>query len=142
VVKSQVGCDFCAIVSGSLAARIVFRDDQTLAFLDRHPVFPGHTLLIPIDHYETLEDLPNELISPLFSNAKRLTIAVRNALKADGIFLGINNKVSQSVPHLHIHVVPRRAKDGLRGFFWPRQKYESEEQQTTIQESIKRELSA
>ncbi len=93
-------------------------------------------------HYETIEDLPPDIIGPLFSNAKRLAIAVRRATVSDGTFLGINNKISQSVPHLHVHVVPRRAKDGLRGFFWPRQKYESEEEEAKIQVAIRRELDA
>jgi histidine triad (HIT) family protein len=132
---------FCQIARGIVPARIVFRDSISLAFLDRRPVFLGHTLLIPIAHYETLEDLPSELVGPLFSNAKQLSIAVRKAVDADGTFLGMNNKVSQSVPHLHIHIIPRRAGDGLRGFFWPRQKYDSEEQEIQIQKAIERELS-
>jgi len=121
-------------------ARIVFSDDTCVAFLDRRPVFPGHCLLIPKNHYETIEELPSDLIGLYFSNVKRLSIAVRKAMEADGIFLGINNRVSQSVPHLHTHVVPRHRGDGLRGFFWPRQKYESEAQESEIQEKIKCEL--
>jgi len=120
----------------------VFTDDVSIAFLDRRPIFPGHCLLIPKEHYETFEDLPRELIGPLFSNCQRITAAVRRAMKADGTFLGINNKISQSVHHMHIHVVPRRARDGLRGFFWPRQKYTSEQQEIQIQEVIKRELAS
>ncbi len=138
--ETQKDCDFCNIGAGNLPARIVFEDDISIAFLDRRPVFLGHCLLIPKEHYETFEDLPRELIGPLFTNCQRITIAVRKALDADGTFLGINNKVSQSVHHVHIHVVPRREKDGLRGFFWPRQKYESELQEDQIQEAIKREL--
>ena len=104
---------------------MVFEDDSTLAFLDHRPLFPGHCLLIPKMHYETLADLPSDLIAPLFGNARLLAVAVEQAMESEGSFVAINNRVSQSVPHLHIHIVPRRKKDGLRGFFWPRQKYES-----------------
>jgi histidine triad (HIT) family protein len=137
----QDACVFCGIVAGKLPARIVFQDGLSLAFLDRRPVFLGHCLLIPKEHYETIEDLPFELCGPLFYNAKRVATAARIAMAAEGTFLGINNKISQSVPHLHIHIVPRRAKDGLRGFFWPRQKYESESQEIQIQEAIEYALS-
>ncbi len=119
------GCLFCRIVAGEVAAATVFEDESTLAFLDHRPLFPGHCLLIPKAHYETLADLPEGLIAPLFGNARVLAGAVERAMAADGSFVAINNRVSQSVPHLHIHIVPRRKKDGLRGFFWPRQKYES-----------------
>jgi histidine triad (HIT) family protein len=112
-------------VAGEVAAATVSEDDRSLAFLDHRPLFPGHCLLIPKAHYETLTDLPEDLIGPLFSNARWLAIAVEQAMQSDGSFVAINNRVSQSVAHLHIHVVPRRKKDGLRGFFWPRQKYES-----------------
>ena len=138
----QADCVFCGIIRDPSSAFVVLDDSMTLALLDRRPIFPGHCLLIPKMHYETIEDLPSDIIGPLFSNAKRLSIAVRLAMKADGTFLGINNKVSQSVPHLHLHIVPRRAKDGLRGFFWPRQKYESEEEQVKIRDAIRRELEA
>jgi histidine triad (HIT) family protein len=138
---SQKDCVFCDIVSGIVSTRVVYSDEVSLAFLDRRPIFPGHCLLIPKNHYETIEDLPTELIGPLFSNCQRIAKAVRIVLEADGTFLGINNKISQSVPHVHIHIVPRRAKDGLRGFFWPRQKYESEQQAIQIQEAIRSELS-
>src|SRR5947209_11623396 len=122
-------CLFCQIAAGELIAPIVFEDDVSVAFLDHRPVFPGHTLLIPKSHFETLSDLPTELIGPYFTNAKRLAQAIELALEAQGTFLGINNRISQSVPHLHVHVIPRRRKDGLRGFFWPRQKYENSEVQ-------------
>ena len=97
---------------------------MALAFLDVRPVFPGHVLLVPRDHHETLPDLPPELVEPLFARAQRLAAAVPAAVEAAGSFVAMNNVVSQSVPHLHVHVVPRRPKDGLRGFFWPRTKYE------------------
>ena len=119
-------CVFCDIVSGATGAHIVFEDELTLAFLDYRPLFPGHSLLIPRQHHETLADLPNELVAPLFGNAKLLSSAIPAALDAAGSFVAMNNKVSQSVPHLHVHVVPRRPKDGLKGFFWPRNRYDDD----------------
>ena len=119
---------FCAIVAGDTPAHVVYRDDATLAFLDLRPVFPGHVLLVPRDHHETLTDLPPALIEPLFTAARHLAAAVRDGMDAHGTFVAMNNTVSQSVPHLHVHVVPRRRKDGLRGFFWPRQRYAGEEE--------------
>lgn len=119
-------CLFCDIVAGRRDAHIVHRDEDTVAFLDIRPLFAGHCLLVPAEHHETLHDLPPELIEPFFSVARRLSEAVRVAMGAHGSFVGINNKVSQSVPHLHAHVVPRVPKDGLRGFFWPRTKYASD----------------
>ena len=130
-------CVFCGIVAGEVSAPIVFEDKTTMAFLDHRPVFPGHCLLVPRDHFETLADLPAALLGPLFGNAQLLTRAVEEALEAHGTFVGINNRVSQSVPHLHVHIVPRRRKDGLRGFFWPRNKYENAEQMQLVQEAIK-----
>ena len=130
-------CVFCKIVAGELPAPIVFEDDLTLAFLDHRPVFPGHCLLVPKTHFETLVDLPAALVGPFFSNAQLLAQSVEQALEAHGTFVGINNRVSQSVPHLHVHIIPRRRKDGLRGFFWPRHKYESLEQMQLLQEGIK-----
>ena len=114
---------FCQIVAGALPARVVAEDEHTTAFLDRTPVFPGHVLLVPKPHVETLADLPDDLIDPLFAEARRLSAAMESALGAAGSFVAMNNKVSQSVPHLHVHVVPRNRKDGLKGFFWPRHKY-------------------
>ena len=118
-------CLFCRIVAGDVAAATVFEDELSLAFLDHRPLFPGHCLLIPKTHYETLADLPEDLTGPLFGNARLLAGSVEQAMRSEGSFVAINNRVSQSVPHLHIHIVPRRKKDGLRGFFWPRRKYES-----------------
>jgi len=129
-------CIFCAIVAGEVPAPIVFEDDQTIAFLDHRPVFPGHCLLVPREHFETLSDLPAELVGPFFANAQLLSRGVELGMLAQGTFVAINNRVSQSVPHLHVHVVPRRKKDGLRGFFWPRHKYESPEQMNLVQEAI------
>lgn len=130
-------CGFCAIVGDDTRESVVFEDERTLAFLDHRPLFPGHCLLIPKIHYETLADLPEDLIGPLFRNARLLAAAVEQAQSAEGSFVGINNRVSQSVPHLHIHVVPRRKKDGLRGFFWPRQKYENAAEMERVRDSLR-----
>ena len=115
-------------------------DEDCLAFLDQRPVFPGHVLLIPRAHHETLVDLPHELLEPLFADAQRLADAVPRALDATGTFVAVNNKVSQSVPHLHVHVVPRRPKDGLRGFFWPRTKYTDDDEMATTAAAIRAQL--
>lgn len=130
-------CVFCKIIRGELPAYIVFEDDLSLAFLDAKPVFPGHTLLVPRQHYETLIDLPGPLVGPLFQNAQLLARAMETGLKADGTFVAINSHVSQSVPHMHIHVVPRRYGDGLKGFFWPRQKYKDQEEILAIQNTLR-----
>lgn len=115
----------------------VFEDSVSLAFLDHRPLFPGHCLLLPKQHHATLADLPAELVAPLFINAQLLTRAVEAAMEAEGTFAGINNRVSQSVPHLHIHIVPRRRKDGLRGFFWPRTAYKDPEEAARAQQAIR-----
>jgi histidine triad (HIT) family protein len=141
-MADAIACPFCRIVKGEISAAVVFADEQTLAFLDERPLFPGHCLLIPKNHCETLADLAEDLIAPLFGNARMLAEAVERAMGGEGSFVAINNRVSQSVPHLHVHVVPRRKKDGLRGFFWPRHKYESaaeiERVQDTLREAIRR----
>ena len=115
-------CLFCGIVSRKIEAKIVFEDAISIAFLDNRPLFAGHCLLIPKAHYATLIDLPADLVGPLFLNAQHLTKVVEAAMSAEGSFVAMNNVVSQSVPHFHIHIVPRKKGDGLRGFFWPRQK--------------------
>ncbi len=135
-------CVFCDIVRGETPAHVVFEDDVSLAFLDVRPLFEGHTLLVPREHHETLADLPHELVGPFFSNAQMLARAVVEAMGATGSFVAINNKVSQSVPHLHVHVVPRRPKDGLRGFFWPRRKYRGDEEMAVVAESIRTAVGA
>ena len=122
------GCRFCAIVEDPRTAHLVLDDDVALAFLDNRPLFKGHTLLIPREHYETLPDMPEELVGPLFVRARLLAGAMEKGLGAAGSFVAQNNRISQSVPHLHVHVVPRNPKDGLRGFFWPRTKYVSPEE--------------
>lgn len=104
---------------------MVFEDDASVAFLDNRPLFPGHSLLVPREHLETIWDVPDDLIASLFANARLISRAVRDAMGAEGAFIAANNVVSQSVPHFHVHLVPRNRKDGLRGFFWPRRKYES-----------------
>jgi len=137
VIKAAADCIFCQIVAGSLAAPVVFEDESSLAFLDHRPVFPGHVLLMPRPHYETLADLPAEMLQPFFGDAQLIARAVEQAMGAEGTFVAMNNRVSQSVPHLHVHIVPRRRKDGLRGFFWPRQKYESPEAMERVREMIR-----
>lgn len=122
-----MGCVFCDIVSGTVPAHVVLDEPDVVAFLDSRPVFPGHVLVVPRQHHETLPELPAPLRDAVFAVVSRLTTAVMAGLEADGAFVASNQVVSQSVPHLHVHVVPRRRKDGLRGFFWPRQKYASDE---------------
>lgn len=133
-------CTFCEIVAGGLAADIILDEPEAFAFLDRRPVFPGHTLLVPRRHVESLDDLPPELVAPLFDAARRLSRAVRLAVEADGSFVAVNNRISQSVPHLHVHILPRRRRDGLRGFFWPRLGYEDEVQRLRTAEAIRAAL--
>ena len=133
-------CIFCRIRDGEIAAHLVLDEPDTLGFLDQRPVFPGHVLVIPRVHHETLMDLPADLLEPLFAAAQRMSRAVQDAMDADGIFMAANNVVSQSVPHLHVHVVPRRRKDGLRGFFWPRQRYPSDEAMASTAAAIQAAL--
>ena len=135
-------CLFCQVANRELPARLVFADEISLAFLDHRPVFPGHCLLIPKIHYETLTDLPEDLIGPLFQRAQLLARAVELAMEAQGTFVAMNNRVSQSVPHFHVHVVPRRRKDGLKGFFWPRYPYPDDEAADAVQHSIRQALAS
>ena len=130
-------CLFCRIAAGDEPAQVVFEDERTMAFLDTRPLFHGHALLVPRDHHETLADLPADLVEPLFTNAQLLSRAVPKAMKKPGSFVALNNVVSQSVPHLHVHIVPRKKKDGLRGFFWPRTKYESDAEMKTVGDAIR-----
>jgi len=118
-----MSCLFCEIAARRVPAEIVYEDDLAVAFLDHRPVFAGHVLLVPRTHVITLAELPAGEVGPLFQLTQRLEVAVERGLEADGTFIAINNIVSQSVPHLHIHIVPRRKKDGLKGFFWPRAPY-------------------
>jgi histidine triad (HIT) family protein len=127
-VRDVAGCLFCQIVAGEVPGFTVASTDECVAFLDIRPVFKGHVLVVPREHVVTLADLPVPLISPLFEFAQRLSVAAEKGLGAGGSFVAMNNKVSQSVAHLHVHVVPRTKGDGLRGFFWPRTKYASDEE--------------
>jgi histidine triad (HIT) family protein len=129
-------CVFCAIVRGEAPAWVVSRGEAFASFLDVTPLFPGHVLLVPARHVETLGELEPEEVGPLFVEARRLARAVERALGAGGTFVAMNNRVSQSVPHLHVHVVPRTKGDGLKGFFWPRKKYASDEERETVRAAI------
>ena len=133
-------CAFCPIIAGEAPAHVVLDDEVAMAFLDRRPLFPGHTLLVPRVHHETLTDLPPDLLAPLFERAQRLAAAMESALGAKGSFVAMNNRVSQSVPHLHVHVVPRTKGDGLKGFFWPRTRYESDEQAAEVAATLRAAL--
>lgn len=128
-----MSCKFCDMPA------TIFEDDISLAFLDHKPLFPGHVLLIPKQHVETLSDLPAEQVGPFFANVQRLASAVESAMQAEGTFIAMNNRVSQSVPHLHVHIVPRRKGDGLKGFFWPRTRY-AEGQEESVREAIRAAL--
>lgn len=120
------GCIFCSILAGEAPAHVVLDDDMCLAFLDRTPLFHGHVLVVPRTHIVTLSDLPAELVGPYFARVQTIARVMPAALGAEGTFVAMNNIVSQSVPHLHTHVVPRKKGDGLKGFFWPRTKYASD----------------
>jgi histidine triad (HIT) family protein len=135
-------CLFCEIVAGREPAHVVLDDEIAVAFLDVRPLFPGHTLLVPRTHVETLADLPRPLLEPYFARAQRLSQAMETVLGAAGSFVAINNRVSQSVPHLHTHVVPRNPKDGLRGFFWPRGKYGSDDEAAAVAARLRAGLAA
>jgi histidine triad (HIT) family protein len=126
VCLPAVDCPFCAICRGELAASVVLRDEHVCAFLDTRPVFKGHVLVAPLEHVADLLELPRPQMEPLLFAVQRIARALETGLSADGSFVAINTKISQSVPHLHVHVVPRRKGDGLRGFFWPRTKYDSD----------------
>lgn len=132
-----MSCLFCGIINGEVNAAIVYHDDVCIAFLDHRPLFAGHCLLVPKSHFETLSDLPQELVAPVFASVQLLARAVEGALGAEGSFVAMNNRVSQSVPHLHVHIVPRKRKDGLKGFFWPRTKYQSDGEMLEVAKSIR-----
>ena len=135
-------CVFCAIVAGDTAATRVLEDDRFVAFLDVRPLFPGHTLVVPRAHIEALTDLPGADVGPLFERVQRLAGAMEAGLGSQGSFVAVNNRVSQSVPHLHVHVVPRTKGDGLRGFFWPRQRYGSDEEAEAVADRLRSALAA
>lgn len=129
-------CAFCKIVRDDDGSR-VFEDEHTIAFLDHRPLFPGHCLLIPRSHFETIQDLPQSLVAPLFANVRILAAAVELGMQAEGTFIAANNRISQSVPHFHVHIVPRRKGDGLKGFFWPRRKYASTEEFAAVLNALR-----
>ena len=135
-------CPFCAIAQGLSPAHVVLEEDDAVAFLDHRPLFPGHCLLVPREHWATLSDLPGRDIEPFFRHVQTLARAVERAVEAEGTFVALNNRVSQSVPHLHVHIVPRRRKDGLRGFFWPRTRYADSEHMERVAASVRTALAA
>lgn len=137
---AATGCLFCQIVAGDVPAHVVADEPEVMGFLDIRPLFPGHVLVVPKLHYETLVDLPTRLVEPVFAATRRMAAAVEGAMGADGTFVALNNRISQSVPHLHVHVVPRRRKDGLRGFMWPRQRYPDDATMAETAASIRQSL--
>lgn len=133
-------CTFCQIIKGQISAFTVFENSDSIAFLDKRPLFPGHVLLIPKTHISILAEMPDGKIGPFFKTVRNLSVAVEKAMNAQGSFVAINNLVSQSVPHLHVHIVPRTKGDGLKGFFWPRKKYKDEAEMIEVTDKIKREI--
>ena len=138
------GCRFCAIAAGDPGAdaHVVYSDPDVVAFLDHRPVFHGHTLVIPRRHVVTLPEMPDSLLVPVFTVTRRVAAAMEAGFGADGTFVANNNRISQSVAHLHVHVVPRHKKDGLRGFFWPREKYASAEEAAQIAALVRAAIDA
>lgn len=134
-------CVFCRIVAEAEPAAVVFADEVAVAFLDRRPLFSGHTLVVPRDHHVTLADLPGELVGPFFERVQRLSAAMELGLGHAGTFVAMNNRISQSVAHLHVHVVPRNPKDGLRGFFWPRTTYDDDAHMAAVAAEVGRAYS-
>ena len=133
-------CTFCKIAASQLTADVVYEDRDFIAFLDSRPLFPGHVLLCPREHYGTLLELPLQLTGPAMLATQLLANAVEAAVQAEGTFIAINNRISQAIPHLHIHVVPRRKGDGLKGFFWPRQNYRDATAREEVRGAIEREV--
>nr|WP_235979712.1 HIT family protein [Rhabdothermincola sediminis] len=136
-MSAASGCVFCSIVAGRTEAYRVYEDRRSVAFLDRRPLFKGHTLLVPRRHVAVLADLPLDDVGPFFHVAQLLSAAMESALGAAGSFVALNNRVSQSVSHLHVHVVPRNRKDGLRGFFWPRTSYTGEDEMVAYAQRLR-----
>lgn len=137
---ADVDCIFCSIATGAIKTDLVYEDGDVFAFLDNNPLFPGHLLVCPREHYATLPDLPTDSVGVVFERVQLLAKAVEAAVDAEGTFIAINNRVSQTVPHLHIHVVPRRRRDGLKGFFWPRQNYVDDRAREAVRDAIEREV--
>lgn len=140
----ETNCVFCKIIAGEIGAAVVHETENVTVFLDNGPLFPGHCLVVPKKHYDTLMDVPADMLQPLFSEAQLIGRAVEDGIGADGSFVAINNKISQSVPHLHVHVIPRRKGDGMKGFFWPRHPYTGddhmEETRAALAASVQRLL--
>ncbi len=132
------GCIFCRIVDGKIEAARVYEDEHTIVFLDHSPLFHGHCLVVPKQHYDTLPDVPPDRMAPLMNVAQVVCRAVEHGLAADGSFVAVNNKISQSVPHLHVHVIPRRKGDGMKGFFWPRRPYADKGQMEETRSQLER----
>jgi histidine triad (HIT) family protein len=129
-------CPFCAITHAESLPEAVYADDGAVAVLDHRPVFPGHLLVMPRVHVPTLAELPDGMVGPFFTLVRTLSVATRLAMDADGTFVAVNNRVSQSVPHLHVHIVPRRYHDGLRGFFWPRHAYRDDAEREAVRAAV------
>ena len=129
-------CLWCRMIRGEIAAPVVYETDMSFGFLDHRPLFSGHCLLVPRRHLETLGDLAPELIGPFFADVQLLTAAVGTAMAAQGSFVAMNNRISQSVPHLHVHIVPRNRGDGLKGFFWPRTRYAGDAEMEAVRARI------
>lgn len=139
-MKKIDGCIFCNIAAAERKAAVVYEDERIIVFLDAAPLFAGHCLVCPKEHVDNMLDLETGMIEPLFSVAKRIAGALETGLGAAGSFVCVNNKVSQSVPHLHVHVIPRRPKDGMKGFFWPRRPYTSEEEMFKVAAVLRQAL--
>ncbi len=135
-------CLFCRMIQGEVATPVVYESEVAFAFLDKRPLFPGHCLVLPRRHIETLAVMPSELLGAFFGEVKLVTRAVETAMEAQGTFVAMNNRISQSVPHLHVHVVPRNRGDGLRGFFWPRTRYADADEEERVRVSIEGSIRA
>ena len=137
---SEASCVFCRIIRGEIEAARVYEDERILVFLDNSPLFPGHCLVCPKEHHELLTDLPDDLLAPVLGTSRLVARAVEHGLGAEGSFVALNNRISQSVPHLHMHVIPRRKGDGMKGFFWPRRPYRDKDEMRTTQERLQAAL--
>ncbi len=133
---------FCEVLTGRRPGHLVVDEPGVAAFLDARPVFKGHVLVVPRQHAATLAEVTDGQAADLFGAARRVALALERALPCDGAFVAVNNRVSQSVAHVHVHVVPRRFKDGLRGFFWPRQRYDSDAEAADYAERVRAALAA
>jgi histidine triad (HIT) family protein len=136
------GCAFCAVINNEASSNIVFKNADSMAFLDTRPVFHGHCLLVPLKHVETFMDADDALVSKLFVDAKRVSEGIKRAMHSEGILIIVNNNISQSIPHLHIHIIPRNNGDGLKGFMWPRHPYVDDKEAVEFAEKIRKELSS